>query len=710
MPPLLSDSEEEAEEPVLRVNQEFAKRLEHNKRREELHRLQAKHPEVTRRLAAQAASTAAVDTGSESSSSDGDEDEGDTRPETEAQFLAVLAKLKRRDATIYVPGQHLFPEPEESGGTPRAKPQRPLYLKDVVATQALAGATGEDFSEEEAESGEREPTYVQEQADLKRSFLQAAAADEGHGKEEDFGGVLRKRARVSASQADAGSAAQVPDTQQLLDEYFGTDKQLDDRERFLKEFIMNKGWVDREGGYVPSLEEVVEEAEEDEAYLEHADQFEAEYNFRYEEPGSAQVVSYPRHVQGTVRKQDDRRKKQRTERAERKAAEAQQRQEEIKRLKNLKKHEMQDRLAKITEIAGTAAPPSEVVDAILEGDFNPDEYDRRMAEAFGDDYYQEQDLDLDERVEAELEAELGRIADYSSGEEGGAQMAGFQAVHQRLSQASDSAAKQAEATARERSEVQRILEEYHKLDCEDHIGDLACRFHYKSVPAADYGLQVEDIMSLSDKDLNQVVGMKRLAPYRDDGGLRCEMPRFPVCLNVYDIGSDDNHWNSWIYCLGLGVFHSGVEIHGIEYAYGGHEYDAPGIFATDPKAAPGPVVFRESVVVGETDLSPEEVQQVVQSLGEEFRGNRYHLLQRNCNHFSSNLCRRLCGTPAPPWVNRLAGVAVMLHCLLPGTWVPALVGPTPSAASQTAGRLEEHQNLLGVDHHSSDSSRAGNRL
>ncbi len=63
------------------------------------------------------------------------------------------------------------------------------------------------------------------------------------------------------------------------------------------------------------------------------------------------------------------------------------------------------------------------------------------------------------------------------------------------------------------------------------------------------------------------------------------------------------------------------------------------------------VVFRESVVVGETHASPEEVQQIVQNLGDSFRGTSYHLLQRNCNHFSDMLCERLTGHPAPVWVS-----------------------------------------------------------
>lgn len=39
----------------------------------------------------------------------------------------------------------------------------------------------------------------------------------------------------------------------------------------------------------------------------------------------------------------------------------------------------------------------------------------------------------------------------------------------------------------------------------------------------------------------------------------------PVYLNVYDLTPQ----NGWTYWCGVGVFHTGVEVYGIEYAYGG---------------------------------------------------------------------------------------------------------------------------------------------
>lgn len=70
----------------------------------------------------------------------------------------------------------------------------------------------------------------------------------------------------------------------------------------------------------------------------------------------------------------------------------------------------------------------------------------------------------------------------------------------------------------ERDAVSRLLAEYDKLDYEDDIGGLKTRFKYRSVPQQDYGLTTDEILRLSDKDLNQVVGMKQMAPYREDRG------------------------------------------------------------------------------------------------------------------------------------------------------------------------------------------------
>ncbi len=65
------------------------------------------------------------------------------------------------------------------------------------------------------------------------------------------------------------------------------------------------------------------------------------------------------------------------------------------------------------------------------------------------------------------------------------------------------------------------------------------------------------------------------------------------------------------------------------------------------------VIFRESVYVGDTDYSQDEIHQLMLKMGQEYKGNRYHLLQRNCNHFASDVVYQLTGHHAPQWVSGL---------------------------------------------------------
>lgn len=60
-------------------------------------------------------------------------------------------------------------------------------------------------------------------------------------------------------------------------------------------------------------------------------------------------------------------------------------------------------------------------------------------------------------------------------------------------------------------------EEVSKYGFEDIIaGGLKTRFKYVQVPSEDFGLSTEDILLADDQDLNSYVGLRRLAPYREN--------------------------------------------------------------------------------------------------------------------------------------------------------------------------------------------------
>jgi len=94
----------------------------------------------------------------------------------------------------------------------------------------------------------------------------------------------------------------------------------------------------------------------------------------------------------------------------------------------------------------------------------------------------------------------------------------FGTGEQEADESEEDAGAAAAALALERNAVNKLLAEYDKLDYEDDIGGLKTRFHYRTVAKEDYGLSTDEILRLKDKELNQLVGLKQMAPYREERG------------------------------------------------------------------------------------------------------------------------------------------------------------------------------------------------
>ncbi|KAL7605819.1 hypothetical protein Lser_V15G18756 [Lactuca serriola] len=134
----------------------------------------------------------------------------------------------------------------------------------------------------------------------------------------------------------------------------------------------------------------------------------------------------------------------------------------------------------------------------------------------------------------------------------------------------------------------------------------------------------------------------------------------PVYLNVYDL----TPMNGYAYWAGFGIFHSGVEVHGVEYAFGAHDYPSSGVFEVEPRQCPG-FKFRRSILIGTTCLDPMQVREFMELHAAKYHGDTYHLIVKNCNHFCNDVSYNLTGKQIPGWVNRLAKLGSVFSCVLP---------------------------------------------
>lgn len=127
--------------------------------------------------------------------------------------------------------------------------------------------------------------------------------------------------------------------------------------------------------------------------------------------------------------------------------------------------------------------------------------------------------------------------------------------------------------------------------------------------------------------------------------------------------------------VGLGVYHSGVEVHDNEWTFAG----GGGVFPHEPKRPPGDggafVVLHSTIEIGITTASAADVERITRKLESRFFGpETYNILHHNCNHFSNALCTELTGRGIPGRVNRLANMTSPCSECIPGVYAP----PSPA--------------------------------
>jgi protein KRI1 len=478
------------------------------------------------------------DEDSESSSDEDEDDDGFLATEAlDAEISATLQAIRSKDPRVYDEKVTFYTPIEENaaeGTTDARKQQKPMYLRDYHRENLLKG----DVSVDEEENAPR--TYVEEQEDLKKSIVREmhAAADDDSGSDgkNDDGDFLVPKSRPQLSDQGVHPSRQ----DKVTVDVSIADK---DPETFLSNFMASRAWVPSDGSRFQPLES--DDEEED----ERAENFEAAYNLRFEDPkGSNEMLkSYARDIiaaKSVRREEPNIRKKQRKLERQRKEAEKAEREDERARLRRLKIEEMEGKLQKIKRAAGIGGRTlkDEEWTKFLDEGWDDDKWEAEMKKQFGDDYYAEEEVGSeaeDGTVEGNGDKKKRKIKkpkwdddiditdlvpEFEEEEESHNKPA-FTLADSEIEIEEENPSKSSKdkrqdklakkkAARLERKKIEGLVDSHLDIDLSLKSKNPGS-FRYRETSPTSFGLTARDILMAPDAALNQFAGLKKMASFRD---------------------------------------------------------------------------------------------------------------------------------------------------------------------------------------------------
>jgi len=128
-----------------------------------------------------------------------------------------------------------------------------------------------------------------------------------------------------------------------------------------------------------------------------------------------------------------------------------------------------------------------------------------------------------------------------------------------------------------------------------------------------------------------------------------------VLLHVYHMDPFTGYLNkAFLKSKDLGMYHCGIEVKGAEWSFGFYEdsWNDPsvsGVYCCRPKKMIG-FEYQETLNLGPTPLSDQEVQQVMDNVRDTWPACSYHIAHRNCVTFAEHMASLLqVPEPFPVW-------------------------------------------------------------
>lgn len=464
-----------------------------------------------------------------SSSSEEEDDYGDLITEDIEQGInSVLEAIKNNDTSkLLDPKVKFFKDENEQDETgQKVKSQKPIYLKDYHRMNILSGdALKSDDELDQMETVDGQKSFVVQQRDERNKLLDEIknAMDNSNSEDEDDNddGFLKKKV-VKQNDNKNGT---------------NTNNQLsyENDEQFLKDFLAQQAWIPKEGDKVIELDATGQS--DDENFNNAVEDFENAYNFRYEDPNSAEIISYARNQATLRRSKTSSRRRKREEEKVVKDKIKKEKESKIQKKKTKKINKLTDVLEQLQKEFG-AKIESHLVDKItktlMNSDYKENEWDNVIAELFndefynndsekptwndndemGDDYHLDDDEDEDanrgdENVEDEKEDNVdNKTTDKKYKKE---LKNTAKREKKKLAEMVENAVEANKLAIIDEVENDELNERGRSRDRDDSDN---VKFRYREVSPESFGLTTREIFAADDADLNEYISLKKFAPYR----------------------------------------------------------------------------------------------------------------------------------------------------------------------------------------------------
>ncbi|KAK6989703.1 protein KRI1 [Biomphalaria glabrata] len=523
---LLAGDSDEEDQVEFKINENYAKNYEKWRKKEEKQKLLDRYGDADF---------------SDSSS----EDEIRSTPQMDKDWLRAYAVVRFQQSRLYKEGEKFF---KEEAKPVSKKKEKATTLKDHERKFLLekAGIESDEESKPKQPAGK---SYFEEQEEIKQSFKEVL----NDSSDEEEGLLVRKEKTLEEKKKEEndylewikGMKDELDDKEAASElaplKAYWNDPNLSEKEKVLRDYILNNGYIDQEDSSEESDEEdrVANlpnfEAEED--FLEKAEEYEHKYNFRHEEPGGDEIKSYPRVIETSVRTKDTRRADKRQRKLDKKRLLKEQRKEEIRLLQKIQIEERKEKLEKLRQIADRPD-----LDYDLEADFDPDEHNKLMQKYFDEDYYGEDGAEA-KKPEFEYDAAVDDEPDdwwkerineeqQGDGENEEAFQEGYEEDYEPgvddpdfVMDADYDPTHDYKAEKKKNKKKKGLVEKLPVFDptkktfdeyIEEYLKDKidSLPFTYREVVPNDYGLSTEEILKAPERELNSWVSVKKMSQYK----------------------------------------------------------------------------------------------------------------------------------------------------------------------------------------------------